>query len=101
VNVAHVRNIPAGEAYEPLPGEQLLQLTAAEAQLYVGIRKGEYMLAQPEPAVTYVLTQEQSVRLRQQLKLQPTYQSWVKTGLLTITDVTVPPEPPPVEPPPE
>jgi len=96
-----VRHFAEGESYELQPGEVLLQLgNTADVPLYIGIRKGEFLIAQPadEPQLTYVLTEEQHVRLQQQLKLQVTYKGWLKTGLLTITDVTVPPDPPPPDP---
>lgn len=91
-----VRNYAEGESFELLPGERALQLTSsADVPLYVGIRKGEFMLARPvaEPPPTYVLTEEQYVRLEQQVRLQVTYKSWLKDGLLVITEV-MPPAPP-------
>jgi len=91
-----VRNYATGEVYELLPGEYALQLAStADVPLYVGIRKGEFLLARPADGPTYVLTEEQYVRLQQQLKTQVTYKNWVKDGLLVITDVTTPEPPPP------
>jgi len=96
--VPHVRHLAAdAPTYEPKPGERVLRLeTAAEVpQLFVGIGRGEYLLAAPTGS-TYVLTEEQYVRLQQQLAAQATYQAWQRDGLLTITDAaTVPPDPPP------
>lgn len=89
-----VRNFADGETYELLPGERALQLTStAEVPLYVGIRKGEFMYARPaaEPLVTYVLTEEQYVRLQQQIKSQLTYKNWIRDGLLVLTEVEPPP----------
>lgn len=96
-----VRNIAEGVGYQPAPGERLLQLVnAGETQLYIGIRNGDYMIAAPagEAQVTYVLVQEQWVRLQQQLKLQITYKNWIAAGLLTLVEVDELPEPePPAE----
>lgn len=101
-----VRKVPEGEAYQPQAGERLLQLVnTGDTPLSIGIRRGEYMIAtaagdteQP----TYVLTEEQWVRLQQQLQMQATYKNWLATGLLTLREVpeviVPPPEP---EPPPE
>lgn len=102
-----VRNIAEGGTYIPQPGERLLQLNnTGETPLYIGIRKGEYMIAASAgaPLVTYVLTEEQWVRLQQQMQLQPAYKSWVASGLLTLVELDELPEaepPPPPPPPPE
>lgn len=89
-----VKHYAEGETYELQPGEHLLQLqSTAEVPLHVGIRKGEYMIAYPaaEPMVTYVLTDEQAVRLQQQVQTQVTYRNWLKDGILTVVDMTEPP----------
>lgn len=99
-----VRNIAEGTGYQPAPGERLLQLVnTGEVPLYLGIRNGDYMIAAPsgEPQVTYVLVEEQWVRLQQQLKLQITYKNWIASGLLTLTEVAELPEPTPPEEEPE
>lgn len=91
-----VRNIDKGP-YEPAVGERLLQLrNTAEVPLYLGIRKGEYMIAAaPDgPQVTYILTDEQYVRMQQQLALQTTYKNWIASGILTIVEVDDLPAPP-------
>lgn len=120
--MGQVRFIAPGEPYEVQPGERLLQLAnTGETPLFIGIRNGEYMIAAPasEPGVTappvppttlatYVLTQEQYVRLQQQIQLQPTYRAWIASGLLTLTELqevpvaqTETPPPPPDEDEPE
>jgi len=92
-----IRHLAEGApTYEPKPGERLLRLeTTATVPLLVGIRRGEYLLAEPAGGRTYVLTEEQHVRLQQQLAAQPTYQAWLRDGLLTITDLTTPTPPDP------
>ncbi len=105
--MGQVRFIAPGDPYTVQPGERLMQLeNTGDVPLYVGIRNGEYMIAAAagDPVVTYVLTQEQYVRLQQQLQLQPTYKSWIASGLLTLTElqeVPVTETPPPPEPEPE
>jgi hypothetical protein len=99
-----IRNIAEGGTYVPTAGEHLLQLVnAGDVPLYVGIRKGEYMIAPAAgaPQFTYVLTEEQWVRLQQQMATA-TYKSWVASGLLTLSELSelVPPEEPPAEEPP-
>lgn len=99
-----VRNIAAGGTYVPAPGEHLLQLqNAGDVPLYIGIRKGEYLMAfaPGAPQVTYVLTEEQWVRMQQQMQLMATYKSWVSSGLLTLTEIPELAPPPPPPPPPE
>lgn len=83
--------------YTPAPGEHLLQLqNTGDVPLYIGIRNGEYMIAPPAGAsstTTYVLTQEQRVRLQQQIQLQATYREWIASGLLTLAEVADLPAP--------
>jgi|SRR3954463_16212334 hypothetical protein len=98
--MSQVRNIADGDPYEPQPGEHLLQLAnTGDVPLYLGIRRGEFMLAAAagEPVRTYILTEEQYVRLQQQLAMQAAYKEWLASGLLTLVDptVVVPPPPPP------
>lgn len=81
-----VRNIADTTGYERQPGEVLLDFTnTGDVPLYVGIRKGEYMVAAPAsaPQVTYILTNEQCVRLQQQGQISSAYREWVASGLLT------------------
>lgn len=95
--MSQVRNIADGDPYEPQPGEHLLQLAnTGDVPLYIGIRRGEFMLAAPvgDPVRTYILTEEQYVRLQQQMQLQAAYKDWVTSGLLTLVDPTVVPDPP-------
>src|SRR5262245_20075255 len=97
-----VRFIAIGP-YLPGPGERLLLLqnSGDRTPLYIGIRNGEYMIAQPmgTSQPTYVLTEEQWVRMQQQLAAQPAYVSWVQSGLLTLVEQASVPEPPPPPPP--
>jgi hypothetical protein len=98
-----VRNIAEGGVYQPAAGERLLQWqNTAQVPLYLGIRKGEYMIAATAdgPQVTYVLTEEQYVRLQQQLASQAAYKNWIASGLLTLVEVDELPVPPPPPPPP-
>lgn len=95
-----VRTVAEGEAYKPAAGEHLLQLqSTAEVPLYVGIKKGEYMIAATDdpPQVTYLLTEEQWVRLQQQVASQLAYKNWIAGGILVLVEVAeLPvPEPPP------
>lgn len=94
-----VRYIPEGEAYQPAAGEHLLQLqNAGSVPLYIGILKGEYMVATTgTQAGAFLLDNEQWVRLQQQLKRQATYKSWVSSGLLTLVEVPELPVPTPPE----
>jgi hypothetical protein len=99
-----VRNIAEGGTYQPAAGERLLQLqNNAAVPLYIGIKKGEYMIAATadNPQATYVLTEEQWVRLQQQIASQVTYKNWISSGLLALVEVAelpVPPPPPPAAP---
>src|SRR3954469_21536790 len=98
-----VRNIAEDGVYQPAGGERLLQLqNNATVPLYIGIKKGEYMIAATAdgPQVTYVLTEEQWVRMQQQLASQITYKNWIANGLLALVEVSelpVPEPPPPLE----
>jgi hypothetical protein len=99
-----LRNFAEGEAYAPLQGERLLQLqNTGLVPLYLGIRKGEFMIAATaeNPQVTYLLTEEQFVRLQQQIAAQAAYKNWIASGLLTLVEVpqlpAAPPPPPPEE----
>lgn len=86
-----LRSIAAGDTYQPAAGEHLLRLqNTADVPLYIGIRKDEYMIAAiaTDPQVTYVLTEEQWVRLQQRLRATPIYQNWIARGILTLTEVT-------------
>lgn len=90
-----VRNMLPTDTYQPKAGEHLLRLAnSGDVPLYIGIRNGEYMLAQPpsEPQPVYVLTKEQYVRMQQQFQLQTAYKNWVTSGLLTLVEITQLPE---------
>lgn len=90
-----VRKLAEGEVYQQQAGERLLQLeNTGDVPLYVGIRNGQYMIAAPSdvmPEPTYVLTEEQWVRLQQQLQSQAVYKGWIASGLLALVEVVPPP----------